>query len=165
MERSCKKCPAINLLIWTFHFLYLSEDFFCQETMHRNQSVDFQSTEVLQILEVIISAVEGTSCFALSCFVLTANLWQNQKYLFFLLTLWVQQELNYQPAYCDWPRNIRNEQMYQGLHHSSGVTATVTHQPQLSAPSSSCIKINISSTIKSFYKSNKTTQGSIVIMS
>lgn len=135
------------------------------ETMHRNQSSNFQSFEVLQTLGVMIPALEGTSCFVLSCFVLTAHLWQNQKYLFSAFTLWVQRELNYQPEYCDCPRSIRNEQIYQGLHHGSGVTAAVTQQPQLSAPSSSCIKINISPTIKSFYKSNKTTQGSIVIMS
>jgi len=68
-------------------------------------------------LEVMIPAAEGTFCFALPCFVLTAHPWQNQKYLFSLSTLRVQQELNYQPAYCDCPRSITNEQMYQGLHH------------------------------------------------
>lgn len=160
----CKKWAVTNLLTWIFNFLYFAE-IFCWEAMHRNQSSDFQSIEVLQTVGVMIPAAEGTSCFALSCFVLTAHLWQNQKYLFSVFTLWVQQELNYQPAYCDCPRSIRNEQIHQGLHHGSGVTAAVTHQPQLSAPSSSCIKINISPTIKSFYKSNKTTQGSIVIMS
>lgn len=154
------------LIYWLeFSFSCTFTGVFHQETMHRNQFSNFQSIKILQTLGVTIPALQGTSCFALSCFVLTAHLWQNQKYLFSVFTLWVQQELNYQPAYCDCPRSIRNEQIYQGLHQGSGVTAAVTHQPQLSAPSSSCIKINISPTIKSFYKSNKTTQGSIVIMS